>query len=89
MPGRYPGGSVRYLSMWPAVSPGGRFLQSASCEATEPGCVDGVGELRSPWPNGHLEALGAWRYARAIVDEFVAAGWVDAADVDVSDRAMP
>ena len=89
MPGRHPGGSVRYLSTWPAVSPGGRFLQSASCEATEPGCVDGVGELRSPWPNGHLEALGAWRYARAIVDEFVAAGWVDAADVDVSDRAMP
>ncbi len=89
MPERHPGGHVRFLSTWPAVSPGGRFLQSAPCTDDEPGCVDGTGELRSPWPNGHLEALGAWRYAMAIVDEFVAAGWVAAADVDVTGRAMP
>ena len=37
----------------------------------------------------HLEALGAWRYAVAIVDELVAAGWVDAELVDVTDRVMP
>ena len=89
MPERHPGGHVRFLSTWPAVSPDGYFLQSAPCEDVEPGCVDGMGELRSPWPNGHLEALGSWRYAMAIVDEFVAAGWVDAADVDVTDRVMP
>tara|TARA_Y100000590_G_scaffold83118_1_gene92628 strand:- start:162 stop:878 length:717 start_codon:yes stop_codon:yes gene_type:complete len=89
MPERHPGGHVRFLSTWPAVSPDGRFLQSAPCKDVEPGCVDGAGELRSPFPNGHLEALGSWRYARAIVDEFVAAGWVDVADVDVTDRVMP
>jgi hypothetical protein len=33
--------------------------------------------------------LGAWRYAQAIVSEFVAAGWVDAADVDVRNRPIP
>ena len=89
MPERYPGGNVRFLSTWASVSPGGRFLQSAPCEEAEPGCIDGMGELRSPPPYGHLEALGAWRYAKAIVDEFVAAGWVDATIVDLSDRAMP
>ncbi len=89
MPERYPGGKVRFLSTWAAVSPGGRFLQSAPCDEIEPGCIDGMGELRSPWPNGHLEALGAWRYAKAIVEEFVAAGWVDAEIVDLSNRVMP
>ena len=89
MPERHPGGNVRFLSTWASVSPGGRFLQSAPCEAVEPGCIDGMGELRSPPPYGHLEALGAWRYAKAIVEEFVAAGWVDATIVDLSDRAMP
>ena len=89
MPERHPGGHVRFLSTWPAVSPGGHFLQASPCEDIEPGCVDGMGELRSPFPGGHLEPLGAWRYARAIVNEFVAAGWVDAADVDVADRVMP
>ena len=89
MPERHPGGHVRFLSTWPAVSPGGHFLQASPCEDIEPGCVDGMGELRSPFPGSHLEPLGAWRYAQAIVDEFVAAGWVDAADVDVADRVMP
>ena len=89
MPERHPGGNVRFLSTWASVSPGGRFLQSAPCEAVEPGCIDGMGELRSPPPGVHLEALGAWRYAKAIVEEFVAAGWVDATIVDLSDRAMP
>ncbi|MEC9000164.1 MAG: hypothetical protein VYC56_07780 [Actinomycetota bacterium] len=89
MPERHPGGHVRFLSTWPAVSPGGHFLQSSPCGDIEPGCVDGMGELRSPFPGSHLEPLGAWRYAQAIVDEFVAAGWVDAADVDVADRVMP
>ncbi|MDG1465486.1 MAG: hypothetical protein P8Q20_10405, partial [Acidimicrobiales bacterium] len=46
-------------------------------------------ELRSAPPNGHLAVLGAWRYAQAIVGGFVAAGWVDAADVDVRNRPMP
>ncbi len=89
MPGRHPGGLVRFFSTWPALTPGGQFVQSAPCEATEPGCVDGRGELREPPPNVHLEALGAWRYAVAIVDELVAAGWVDAELVDVTDRVMP
>jgi len=89
MPARHPGGLVRFFSTWPALTPGGQFVQSASCEVTEPGCVDGRGELREPPPNVHLEALGAWRYAVAIVDELVAAGWVDAELVDVTDRVMP
>jgi len=89
MPARHPGGLVRFFSTWPALTPGGQFVQSAPCEATEPGCVDGRGELREPPPNVHLEALGAWRYAVAIVDELVAAGWVDAELVDVTDRVMP
>ena len=89
MPVRHPGGLVRFFSTWPALTPGGQFVQSAPCEATEPGCVDGRGELREPPPNVHLEALGAWRYAVAIVDELVAAGWVDAELVDVTDRVMP
>jgi len=89
MPARHPGGLVRFFSTWPALTPGGQFVQSAPCEATEPGCVDGRGELREPPPNVHLEALGAWRYAVAIVDELVAAGWVDAELVDVTDRGMP
>ena len=89
MPVRHPGGLVRFFSTWAALTPGGQFVQSAPCEATEPGCVDGRGELREPPPNVHLEALGAWRYAAAIVDELVAAGWVDAELVDVTDRVMP
>ncbi len=89
MPVRHPGGLVRFFSTWPALTPGGQFVQSAPCEVTEPGCVDGRGELREPPPNVHLEALGAWRYAVAIVDELVAAGWVDAELVDVTDRVMP
>jgi len=89
MPVRHPEGLVRFFSTWPALTPGGQFVQSAPCEVTEPGCVDGRGELREPPPNGHLEALGAWRYAVAIVDELVAAGWVDAELVDVTDRVMP
>jgi len=89
MPARHPGGLVRFFSTWPALTPGGPFVQSAPCEATEPGRVDGRGELREPPPNVHLEALGAWRYAVAIVDELVAAGWVDAELVDVTDRVMP
>ena len=89
MPVRHPGGLVRFFSTWAALTPGGQFVQSAPCEATEPGCVDGRGELREPPPNVHLEALGAWRYAAAIVDELVAAGWVDAELVDITDRVMP
>ena len=89
MPVRHPGGLVRFFSTWAALTPGGQFVQSAPCEATEPGCVDGRGELREPPPNVHLEALGAWRYAVAIVDELVATGWVDAELVDVTDRVMP
>ena len=89
MPVRHPEGLVRFFSTWPALTPGGQFVQSAPCEVTEPGCVDGQGELREPPPNVHLEALGAWRYAVAIVDELVAAGWVDAELVDVTDRVMP
>ena len=89
MPVRHPGGLVRFFSTWPALTPGGQFVQSAPCEVTEPGCVDGRGELREPPPNVHLETLGAWRYAVAIVDELVAAGWVDAELVDVTDRVMP
>ena len=89
MPVRHPEGLVRFFSTWPALTPGGQFVQSAPCEVTEPGCVDGRGELREPPPNVHLEALGAWRYAVAIVDELVAAGWVDAELVDVTDRVMP
>ena len=89
MPARHPGGLIRFFSTWPALTPDGQFVQSAPCEVFEPGCVDGRGELREPPPNVHLEALGAWRYAVAIVDELVAAGWVDADLVDVTDRVMP
>ncbi len=89
MPVRHPGGLVRFFSTWPAITPDGQFVQSAPCEVYEPGCVDGRGELREPPPNVHLETLGAWRYAVAIVDELVAAGWVDADLVDVADRVMP
>jgi len=89
MPVRHPEGRGRFFSTWSALAPGGQFVQSAPCEVTEPGCVDGRGELREPPPNVHLEALGAWRYAVAIVDELVAAGWVDAELVDVTDRVMP
>ena len=89
MPVRHPGGLVRFFSTWPAITPDGQFVQSAPCEVYEPGCVDGRGELREPPPNVHLEALGAWRYAVAIVDELVAAGWVEANLVDVTDRVMP
>ena len=89
MPVRHPGGLVRFFSIWPAITPNGQFVQSAPCEVYEPGCVDGQGELREPPPNVHLEALGAWRYAVAIVDELVAAGWVDADLVDITDRVMP
>ena len=89
MPVRHPGGLVRFFSIWPAITPDGQFVQSAPCEVYEPGCVDGRGELREPSPNVHLETLGAWRYAVAIVDELVAAGWVDADLVDITDRVMP
>ena len=89
MPVRHPGGLVRFFSIWPAITPDGHFVQSAPCEVYEPGCVDGRGELREPSPNVHLETLGAWRYAAAIVDELVAAGWVDADLVDITDRVMP
>jgi len=89
MPVRHPEGLVRFFSTWPALTPGGQFVQSAPCEVTEPGCVDGRGEPREPPPNVHLETLGAWRYAVAIVDELVAAGWVDAELVDVTDRVRP
>jgi len=89
MPVRHPGGLVRFFSTWPAITPDGQFVQSAPCETFEPGCVDGRGELREPPPNVHLDALGAWRYALAIVDDLVAAGWVDADLVDLTDRVMP
>ena len=89
MPVRHPGGLVRFFSIWPAITPNGQFVQSAPCGVYEPGCVDGQGELREPPPNVHLETLGAWRYAVAIVDELVAAGWVDADLVDITDRVMP
>ena len=77
MPGRHPGGLVRFASTWPALSPDGQFLESASCWEDEPGCVDGHGELRSGFFNVHLQPLGAWRYALTIVEEFVAAGWLN------------
>jgi len=77
MPERHPGGEVRFVSTWPALTPDGRFVQSAPCRDDEPGCADGWGALRSPPPNNHLEALGAWRYAVVIVEEFTAAGWID------------
>jgi hypothetical protein len=77
MPGRHPGGLVRFVSTWPALSPDGHFLQATPCLDHEPGCLDGQGELRSPPPNGHLEALGAWRYAMMIVESFIDAGWID------------
>ena len=79
MPGRHPGGLVRFVSTWPTLSPDGHFLQAAPCLDHEPGCLDGRGELRSPPPNGHLEALGAWRYAMVIVEAFIDAGWIDPA----------
>ena len=77
MPDRYPGGFVRFASTWPTLSPDGQFLESAPCWEDEPGCVDGYGELRSGLWKNHLQTLAAWRYALAIVEEFVAAGWVD------------
>ena len=77
MPDRHPGGLVRFASTWPALSPDGQFLESASCWEDEPGCVDGHGELRSGFFNVHLQPLGAWRYALTIVEEFVAAGWLN------------
>ncbi|MEE2768568.1 MAG: hypothetical protein VX833_05085 [Actinomycetota bacterium] len=76
MPERHPGGLVRFVSTWPVLSPGGHFLQAASCVGGEPGCVNGWGELRSEPPNGHLEALGARRYAMVILEAFVDAGWM-------------
>ena len=79
MPERHPGGLVRFVSTWPTLSPGGHFLQAAPCLDHEPGCLDGRGELRSPPPYGHLEALGAWRYATVIVEAFIDAGWIDPA----------
>jgi hypothetical protein len=89
MPVRYPGGLVRYFSTWPAITPNGQFVQSVPCEVHEPGCVDGQGELRESFPNVHLETLGAWRYAMAIVDELVLVGWVGAELVYPGDRPMP
>ena len=77
MPDRYPGGFVRFVSTWPKLSPGGQFLESASCAEDEPGCVDGYGDLRSGLWKVHLAPLGAWRYALTVVEEFIAAGWVD------------
>jgi dienelactone hydrolase len=77
MPERHPGGEIRFVSTWPVLTPDGRFVQSAPCRDDEPGCADGWGALRSPPPNNHLEALGAWRYAVVIVEEFTAAGWID------------
>jgi hypothetical protein len=77
MPDRYPGGFVRFVSTWPALSPNGQFLESVSCLESEPGCVDGYGELRSGRWKAHLQELGAWRYAVTIWEEFIAAGWVD------------
>ncbi len=83
MPGRHPGGTVRFVSTWSILSPEGHFLQAAPCLDHEPGCLDGRGELRSPPPNGHLEALGAWRYAMVIVEAFIEAGWVDPSTLPV------
>jgi hypothetical protein len=68
-------GTVRFLSLWPAISPDG-FKQSDSCSNEEPGCIDGHGELRSEPPGGHLETLGAWRYAVAIRAALEEAGWL-------------
>jgi hypothetical protein len=68
-------GTVRFFSLWPAISPDG-FKQSDSCLDSEPGCVDGHGELRSEPPGGHLETLGAWRYAVAIRAALEEAGWL-------------
>lgn len=68
-------GTVRFLSMWPVLTPNG-FQQSDTCQPEEPGCVNGTGELRSPPPGGHLEPLGAWRYAVAIHDELDRLGWL-------------
>ena len=78
LPDSFPDGSVRHVSTWPVLSPDGRFVQESTCAAHEPGCVDGTGFLRSPPPGGHLEPLGAWRYALLVADELVAAGWLPA-----------
>ena len=78
LPESFPDGSVRHVSTWPVLSPDGRFVQESTCAAHEPGCVDGTGFLRSPPPGGHLEPLGAWRYALLVADELVAAGWLSA-----------
>ncbi|MEE3211436.1 MAG: hypothetical protein VX287_03335, partial [Actinomycetota bacterium] len=78
LPESFPDGSVRHVSTWPVLSPAGRFVQESTCAAHEPGCVDGTGFLRSPPPGGHLEPLGAWRYALLVADELVAAGWLSA-----------
>ena len=67
----------------------GRVREVRRSLSQTPAGVDGRGELREPPPNVHLETLGAWRYAVAIVDELVAAGWVDADLVDITDRVMP
>ena len=91
MPERHPGGMVRYVSTWPALSPEGNFVQSARCADEEPGCVGGWGELRSPPPYGHLEDLGAWRYAQVIAGAFVEAGWItaDAVGPGAPDLPLP
>ncbi|GIT77607.1 MAG: hypothetical protein Ct9H300mP31_21380 [Acidimicrobiaceae bacterium] len=90
MPVRHPGGLVRFFSTWPALTPGGQFVQSAPCEVTEPGCVDGRGELREPPPNVHLWgrlAHGVTRWPSWM--SWLLPGWVDAELVDVTDRVMP
>ncbi len=71
-------GWVRFVSTWPALSPGGVFQQAAPCEDWEPGCIDGQGELRSPPPGVHLEPLGQFRYALLIRDDLARAGWLPA-----------
>ncbi len=78
LPESFPDGSVRHVSTWPVLSPDGRFVQESTCAVHEPGCVDGSGFLRSLPPGGHLEPLGAWRYALLVADELVTAGWLPA-----------
>ena len=78
LPTEYPDGTVRFVSTWPLFSPDGDFLQEAACSIEEPGCVDGIGLLRSPPPGGHLEPLGSWRYALMVAEELSAAGWLPA-----------
>jgi hypothetical protein len=78
LPEAFPDGLVRYASTWPVLSPDGHFIQDSACATHEPGCIDGRGLLRSPPPGGHLEPLGAWRYALLVADELVTAGWLPA-----------